>query len=129
MTKTAGDLVADARSRVPSIAPDDAHAQAASGAALILDVREPGELAASGTPHGAVHVPRGLLEFKADRGETGDAALKSAHTEGRSVMVLCASGGRAALAAGTLTDMGYRAQIIEGGMQGWKAAGLETKTV
>ncbi len=129
MTKTAGDLVADARSRVPSIAPDDAHKKAASGAALILDVREPGELSASGTPHGAVHVPRGLLEFKADKGETGDASLKSAHSEGRPVMVLCASGGRAALTAATLTDMGYEAHVIEGGMKGWMNAGLETKTV
>lgn len=128
MTKSAGDLVAAAKSRVSSITPGDAHAQAASGSAVILDVREPGELANSGTPHGAVHVPRGLLEFKADSGDTGDAALKSARADGRAVMVLCASGGRAALAASTLTDMGYSAQIIEGGMQGWKNAGLDTTT-
>ena len=40
------------------------------------------------------------------------------------MLVLCAAGGRAALAADTLRVMGYQAQVIEGGMSGWKASGL-----
>lgn len=124
MTKSASDLVAAARARVTTVSATDAHQTHNSGKGIILDVREPGELAASGTPQGAVHVPRGLLEFKADKGDTGLAELKGACAGGHPVMVLCASGGRAALAAATLTDMGYNAQVIDGGMQGWTNAGL-----
>jgi len=125
MAKSASDLVSEARDRVTTIPAKAAHDNHKSGKGVILDVREPGELAASGTPQGAVHVPRGLLEFKADKGETGHPELKKACADGHPVMVLCASGGRATLAASTLTDMGYDAQVIEGGMQGWTNAGLE----
>ena len=42
--------------------------------------------------------------------------------------VLCASGARAALAADTLTTMGYSAKVIDGGLGGWKEAGLPIKS-
>lgn len=49
--------------------------------------------------------------------------LTAMRDDGR-VLVLCASGGRAALAADTLRVMGYEALVIEGGMTDWKANGL-----
>ncbi|AXS40860.1 rhodanese-like domain-containing protein [Breoghania sp. L-A4] len=119
MTMTADDLVAEARRTVDTITPADAHGF------LILDVREHGELNSSGAIRDAIHIPRGLLEFKVDpRSDSAEAALARAHARGEQVNVLCASGGRAALAAATLTRMGYRAAVIEGGLKAWKAADL-----
>jgi len=127
MTKTAKDFVADAKKSVSATTPIDARADADADRAIILDVREAAELSAEGKPAGSVHVPRGLLEFKADPNiDTAEEALTTAKAQGRKVHVLCASGGRAVLAAQTLNAMGYDATVIEGGLKGWKEAGLAT---
>lgn len=123
MTQTMKDLVADARSRVGAVSPQDAE-QAARRGDLILDVREPAELESAGRVAGALHVPRGILETRADA-TTGSAEARLTELRGSGrVHVLCASGGRAALAADTLRRMGYDADLIEGGLGGWKSAGL-----
>lgn len=123
MAMSAKDLVAEARAGVPQSSPAEADGK------LILDVREPGELSTAGAIAGAVHVPRGTLEFKADPGIEGcEAALKKAHASGETVHLLCASGGRATLAAATLKRMGYDVSVIEGGLKGWKDAGLPVST-
>lgn len=118
MAKTMKDFVAEAKERAGgSIAPQDADG-------LVLDVREANELTEDGKVPGAVHVPRGLLEAKADPTNSGgEKALHEAHAQGRPVHVLCASGARASLAAATLMDMGYQAKPIEGGLKGWREAG------
>jgi rhodanese-related sulfurtransferase len=128
MSKSMKDLVADARSRIDVISPQDAQAAREKGD-VILDVREPGELTSDGAIDGAVHVPRGLLESQADpdTGKGNDTLTAKRMSECR-VHVLCASGARAALAADTLRRMGYAATIIEGGMSGWKEAELPVKS-
>ena len=127
MTRTAKDMVAEARAKVASITPA---AASEDQDALIIDIREAAELSATGTPPDAVHIPRGLLEFKADGStDAGDKTLVALQNGKHPVHVLCASGGRAALAAAVLVDMGYDARIIEGGMTGWTKAGLPTKQV
>ena len=123
MTHMMKDLVADARGRVDTVSPHEA-AKAAQNANLILDVRELAELEKDGRVKGALHIPRGILETRADEtADTAEARLTEIRDLGR-VHVLCASGGRAALAADTLKRMGYNADIIEGGLGGWKAADL-----
>lgn len=123
MTLTFKQLVEDARSRIGTIDPADA-ARAAEGGDLVLDVREPAELETDGRLPGALHVPRGLLESRADpTAGPALAALTAMRGAGR-VHVLCASGARAALAADTLVAMGYDATVIEGGIAAWAAAGL-----
>jgi len=72
-------------------------------------------LVASGKPPGALHIRRGLLEFKADgSSDAADKTLAVRQDGARPVHVLCASGGRATLAAAVLADMGYDAHVIEG---------------
>lgn len=92
---------------------------------VLLDVREPAELESDGAVENAVHIPRGLVEAQADRetGKGNDALTAKRHGGGR-VHVLCASGARAALAADSLRQMGDDATVIEGGLDGWKKAGL-----
>jgi len=118
MAKTMKDFVADAKEMTGgSIEP-----QHVDG--LVLDVREAHELTEDGKVPGALHVPRGFLEAKADpTNEGGEKTLHEAHAKGDPVHVLCASGARASLAAATLGEMGYRAQPIEGGLKGWREAG------
>ena len=125
MTTTMKQMVAEARERIAVVSPRESHA--AGERAVILDVREPGELESDGRVPGALHVPRGLLESKADV-ESGSSldALTAARGQ-KQVQVLCASGARAALAAETLARLGYDGAVIDGGLKGWKEAGLPTE--
>jgi rhodanese-related sulfurtransferase len=120
--KTVQSMLAEAEAEVPRISPQDAKALVGRSDALFLDVREPAEVAASGKVKGAVAVPRGLVEFRADPASPmHDAAFDRAKT----VVTYCASGGRAALVGKTLKDMGYDKVRNLGGFKGWVDAGGE----
>lgn len=124
MSKSMKDLVADARTRIDVISPAAAHDAMRNGD-VVLDVREPAELESDGAIENAVHIPRGLVEAQADPDTgKGNDALTAKRNGGGRVHVLCASGARAALAADSLRQMGYDAAVIEGGLEGWKNAGL-----
>ncbi|MHA6346928.1 rhodanese-like domain-containing protein [Roseivivax sp. CAU 1761] len=123
MPMSVKDLVAEAKANITSVTPEEAQKAQASGD-LILDVREPGELDSDGRIDGALHVPRGVLEAKADPDSGATEARLAGIGDKARVHVLCASGARAAMAAHTLTRMGYRASVIEGGLKGWTEAGL-----
>ena len=124
MSKTLKDFIADARAHIGAVSPADAEAASADGSALILDVREPEELQKVGSVAGALAIPRGMLEPRADDGPMSNDDLLDAKDEGQRVHVLCATGVRATLAAHTLKQMGYDAAVIEGGIKAWKDAGL-----
>jgi rhodanese-related sulfurtransferase len=113
--KTAHDLVAAAKSRVQEISVTDADA-AILAADVLVDVREADEFAA-GHLAGAVHISRGMLEFKF----SANPALQSRDL---SILLYCKTSGRAALAAAALHDMGYlNVRSIAGGFDAWAAAG------
>ena len=123
MTKTAADLVAAARAQVRELAPAEAHSQL--GRCVLIDVREPAEFA-SGHIRGAANIPRGVLEFQVDAhpavANVVDPALS--HKE-QPVLVYCRTGGRAALAACALQELGFtNVCSIEGGITAWIDAGL-----
>jgi len=123
MLKTAAGLVKAAQGQVAHVSPQDAAAEVASGAAVVLDVREAQEWQ-HGHIEGAIPAPRGLIEFFAD--PTNPRHKKALDPTGR-VIVVCASGARAALAAVTLKDMGYEnIAVLDGGLKGWMGAGLPT---
>ena len=119
--KKASELVAEAKGRVKNLGVDEVEREVAAGEALLVDLREPEELEATGRIPGAVHVPRGMLEFRAD-------PTSPYHQEGfdpsRRVILHCASGGRSALAAAALQDMGYEnVAHLDGGIKAWTDAG------
>jgi len=117
--KKAADLVAEAKAKIDNLDPDAVEAELASGAVLV-DLREAKELEDGHIP-GSVHIPRGMLEFRADPSSTYHQAPLD---PGARVIVHCASGGRSALAAATLKDMGYEnVAHLDGGFNAWKAAG------
>ena len=122
MAVTVKDLLAAANAAVPKISPDEAKALMAQGA-LVVDVRDGTEVV-NGKVKGAVHVQRGLIEFKADS-ET--PSHDPAFQKDRTVIVYCASGGRSALAGKTLQDMGFSDVRNLGGFKGWVDAGGEVE--
>jgi rhodanese-related sulfurtransferase len=113
--KTAHDLVAAAKTRVQEITVADAD-QAIRAADVLVDVREADEFAA-GHLAGAIHISRGMLEFKF----SANPALQSRDLN---ILLYCKTSGRAALAAAALQDMGYlNVHSITGGFDAWAAAG------
>jgi rhodanese-related sulfurtransferase len=121
MTNSASDLVAAAKAQVQNLDPDTVEQELRSGAAVLVDLREADELEASGRIPGSVHVPRGMLEFRAD-------PTSPYHQEpldpSKRIILHCASGGRSALGGATLQSMGYRdVAHLDGGITAWKDAG------
>lgn len=120
--KTAMDMVGEAKAKVQNLTPDDVAREMEVGA-LIVDVREPDERREASIP-GSIGAPRGMLEFYAD------PTLPYHKPElafDRRIILHCAGGGRSALAAATLQQMGYtNVAHLEGGMKAWKEAGKPT---
>lgn len=113
--KTANDLVAAAKARIEEVSLDHAE-QVIFDADVLIDVREADEYAA-GHIAGAVHVPRGLLEFKLSN--TPELSSRDL-----TIVLYCKNSGRAALAACSLHDMGYlKVTSITGGIDAWIDAG------
>ena len=122
--KTVQQMLAEAEAAVPRISPEDAKELVGRTDVLFLDVREPAEVAASDKVPGALAIPRGLVEFRADPASPlHDAGFDRAKT----VVAYCASGGRSALVGKVLKDMGYANVRNLGGFKGWLDAGGEVE--
>ena len=105
---------------VPKISPSEAREMIAKGDTLLLDVRDAPEVEKSGKAAGALHVSRGMLEFRADP----DSPYHDKNfTKDKTVILYCASGGRAALAGKLLKDMGYGQVYNLGGFKDWADSG------
>jgi rhodanese-related sulfurtransferase len=125
MKKKAADLVAEAKSRVENLDPEAVERELQGGGAVLVDIRDAPELDADGRIPGALHVPRGMLEFRAD---TTSPYHQAPLEPGGRVILHCASGGRSALAAQTLQQMGYEdVAHLDGGIKAWKEAGKPTE--
>lgn len=124
MATSMKEMMAAANAAVPKISGAEARDAVAGGNALLVDVRDGTEVAASGKAAGAVHVSRGMLEFQAD---PESPAFNRAFDKSKTLLVYCASGGRAALAGKTLKDMGYGDVRNLGGFKDWVEAGGEVE--
>jgi rhodanese-related sulfurtransferase len=120
MAKSVKDLIAAANAVVPSITPAQAQEMIAEGNTLVVDVRDAPEVEKSGKVAGAVHVPRGMLEFRAD---PESPYHDQNFAPGKAVIVYCASGGRAALSGQALKELGYGEVYNLGGIGDWVESG------
>jgi rhodanese-related sulfurtransferase len=121
MAKSVAELVAAAKARIENLSPEQVAQELRQGATLI-DLREPEELSATGLISGSVAAPRGMLEFYAD---PTSAYHRPEFDPSRRLILTCAGGGRSALAAATLQEMGYsNVAHLESGVNGWIAQGL-----
>jgi len=124
MPSSVKEMLAEANAAVPRVQAAEARQLIGRGNVLIVDVRDPSEVQASGKIKGAVNVSRGMLEFRADPDSPyHDAAFQKDKT----VLVYCASGGRSALVGKTLKDFGYATVYNLGGFKELADAGLETE--
>ncbi len=117
-------MVAEANAAIETISVEDAMALHGSDDVIFFDVREGGEWA-KGRVAGSAHAPRGFLEFIVDpEGPMHIPALAS----DKKLVLYCASGGRSALAAKTLQDMGLANVChVAGGFNAWAEAGGPTE--
>lgn len=121
MAKTAAQLVAEAKQRIENLTVEQTAAEVDGGDALLVDLREPDERHQHGAIPGAMVAPRGMLEFWAD---PASSYHRAEFAPDRRIIFHCAGGGRSALAADTLQQMGYtNVAHLEGGFTAWKQAG------
>lgn len=122
---SAADLVAAAKASIQNLDPEQFAKEVDEPGAVLVDLREPAELVDTGVIPGAIHIPRGMLEFRAD--PTSPYSDERLHPE-RRVLLYCASGGRSALAAATLAQMGYdNVAHLAGGFKSWTEDGRPTQ--
>ena len=120
MVTTVKQLLEAANAAVPRVTPAEAREMMAKGNTLVLDVRDAPELAQSGKVAGALHISRGMLEFRADP----DSPYHDKNfSRDKTVIVYCASGGRSALSGKLLKDMGYAHVYNLGAFKDWAESG------
>lgn len=112
------ELLARTKERIREIDVALAADRRVGGEPVFIDVREPDEFEQGAVP-GAIHIPRGFLEQRAED------AIPDHDSE---VIVYCAGGARSAFAAESLGQLGYtNVSSMTGGFNSWKGAGLEWK--
>ena len=120
MTTSVKQMMEAANAVVPRITPVQAREMIAKGNALVVDVRDAPEIEKSGKVAGAVHVSRGMLEFRADpESPYHDKNFDKSKT----VILYCASGGRSALSGKVLKEMGYHEVYNLGAFKDWAEGG------
>jgi rhodanese-related sulfurtransferase len=120
MAKSVKDLVEAANAVVPRITAAQAKELIDKGNTVVLDVRDAPEVEKTGKVAGAVHIPRGMVEFRADpESPYYDQNL----AKDKTVILYCAGGGRAALSGQALKEMGYGDVYNLGGFNDWAEAG------
>ena len=127
ITTGSKQLVDQAMAEVKTYTVEEAREKVGNPAVQIVDIRDIRELA-DGTVMGAIHAPRGMLEFWVDPASPYHKTVFADET--REYVLFCGLGWRSALAAKALQDMGMRnVAHIEGGWTEWVKAGAPTETL
>lgn len=131
MAKTLDQMVAEALEEVPLVSPEEARQQMQQDPnTLVVDVRNPADIAATGIVPGAINVPLGSLTYKADNKVPEEWRDLQLQDRSRPVITTCMHGPMGALGGKLLKDMGFTdVSFLEGGVQAWQDAGLPTEKV
>ena len=114
-------LLDEANAKVETIPAKDAIALVGRDDVVFVDLRDPRELEREGRLPGAVHCPRGMLEFWID---PESPYHKPVFAADKRFVLFCAGGWRSALSAATAQEMGLRPVAhLGGGFGAWKEAG------
>ncbi len=122
MPKSVKEMVAAANAVVPKITPAQAKKMIDGGDVVVVDVRDAAEVEQTGKVPGAIHIPRGMLEFRAD---PDSPYHNPALAKDKPVLVYCAAGARAALSGQALKDLGFAEVYNMGGFGDWADSGGE----
>ena len=127
MSKSVDDLLVEARSQIDRVTPQQAQHEVARGA-IIVDTRCLEDRRAEGAVPGSVHIPRTVLEWRADPASS-DHDHRIADRDAR-LIIMCNDGYSSSLAAAGLKRMGFaRVADLIGGYRGWVGTGLPTEPV
>ena len=114
-------LLDEANGKIETIPAADALSLQGRDDVVLVDLRDPRELEREGRIPGAVHCPRGMLEFWID---PESPYHKPVFSQDKRFVFFCAGGLRSALAAATAAEMGLKPVAhIGGGFGAWKEAG------
>jgi rhodanese-related sulfurtransferase len=113
-------MLAEANAVIETVSVQDLAYHLDEADTVLVDVRDGSERSRDGEIPGSIHVSRGMLEFHADpESPVHNPALNPA----RRVILYCGTGGRSALAAKTLVDMGFEdVASLAGGFAAWRSA-------
>jgi rhodanese-related sulfurtransferase len=116
-------LLVAARRRIERVEPEGAWEAATAAEALLVDLRSSDERRRHGIVPGSLHVPRSVLEWRADPASEWRNPYLAGRTE--RLLLLCAEGFSSSLAAASLLDLGLeRVGDVVGGFDAWRRAGL-----
>lgn len=119
-------MLDEANAKIVTISAEEAIARHGRDDTVFVDLRDPRELEREGRMPGALHCPRGMLEFWID---PESPYHKPAFAQDKTFIFFCAAGWRSALSAATAQDMGLKPVAhIDGGFAAWKAAGGPVET-
>jgi rhodanese-related sulfurtransferase len=125
--KSTEQMVAAAKEVVTEITVKDFKNTYTRDDIFIIDVRSSAENEEGAVP-GAVNIPRGVLEFRVDQAELWEKAGKNPPKKSDPVFVYCSTGGRGALSAKALMQLGYKnVESLQGGWNAWNEAYPEIK--
>ena len=120
MKKTVKQMVKEANSRIETLSIEDALIAQAQDDTCFVDIRDVRELDREGCIPGAIHAPRGMLEFWVD---PESPYHREEFASDKKFVFFCAAGWRSALATDTVQSMGLKNVChIDGGFGAWKKA-------
>ncbi len=121
-------IVEAAVANVEGISPADAQQRLEQDPnALLVDVRDAGDIPSTGLVSGGMNISLGMLPIKADLELPEEWREPGLQDRSRQVITTCQLGPNAAIGAKLLKDMGFtNVAYMDGGMEAWKAAGLPT---
>jgi rhodanese-related sulfurtransferase len=128
MAKTFMQRVEEAQAEIPVISVDEAQRRLREENAVVIDVRDAADIAATGIIADAHPVSLGTLLYKADHSLPEEWRDPVFNDRDRQIITICGIGAMASIAAKELKDLGYtNVAILEGGIQGWQSAGQPTE--
>jgi len=125
LLKSSKQLVEEANAKIKTLSLDEAKDKLGNADVQFIDIRDVRELEREGTIPGAIHAPRGMLEFWVD---PDSPYFKPVFAENKQFILYCQSSWRSALAAAALQDMGLNDVChFDGGYGNWKQSGGPTQ--
>ena len=115
--KTAKIYMSEANSEVEKIDINEAIEKHSSNSATFVDVRDSAEIDKTGTIKNALRIPRGMIEFVAD---DSTAIYNPNLKKEDEIILICGTGGQAALTGKTMKEMGYQNVKNAGGIGDWE---------
>ena len=124
--KTPQILISEANKEIKTISAEEALKLSNDNMCNLIDLREEGELNHKGKTENSTHVPRGLLEFSLN--PNSPLVQNKIIDTSKDIVLFCAAGGRSALAAKTLKEMGFKnVSHIDGGFTAMENRGFKVK--